>query len=134
MRAVSISKFFMVAVVTMATAGLALADSTSTVMYVGKRLNGENPSTRMIVFIDLVDTSKTVTFDLKTFEDLSDPNIQNILKIIAALPHRAAGTQVGTKGGFQECKTRLVLTIPAVRPDLNTQDWRIREINLRSQE
>ncbi|MDE0838473.1 MAG: hypothetical protein OSB41_05400 [Kiritimatiellae bacterium] len=134
MRALKISKLTIVAAFMVATAGISAAADTSTVMYVGKRSEGENPAKRLIVFIDLVDSSKTITFDLKTFKDRSDPNIQNILKVIAALPHRAAGTQVGTKGGFQECKTRLVLTIPAVRPDLNTQDWRIRELNLRPQE
>jgi hypothetical protein len=133
MRAISVSRLVIATVLTVATAGSLFAADTSTVMYVGKRSEGVNPPKRMIVFIDLVDTSKTITYDLKTFENRSDPNIYNILKVIGALPHRAAGTQVGRKGGFQECKTRLVLTLPAVRPDLNTQDWRIHEINLRPQ-
>jgi hypothetical protein len=130
---INIRKFLIVAVVTTATAVASIAADMRTVMYVGKRTAGESPTKRLIVFIDLVESSNTITFDLKTFENHSDPNIQNVLKVIAALPHRATGAQADTKGGFQECKTRFVLTIPAVRPDLNTQDWRIHEINLRHQ-
>lgn len=114
-------------------AGASLAEpaagDTSTLMYVGKRLAADGKTADVIIFIDLNNSSKTTAFNVKDFTEIDDANIQNLLKLILALPHRQPGEN--SAGAFHEVDSRLILSIPALRPELNTQSWRIEEVSLK---
>ncbi len=98
-------------------------------MYVGKRLAADGKTAEVIIFIDLNNSSKTEAFNVSDFADVDDANIQNLLKLIMALPHRHPGAK--SAGAFHEVDSRLIVTIPARRPELNTQSWRIAEMSLK---
>jgi len=105
------------------------AGDTKTLMYVGKRLAADGKTADVIVFIDLNNSSKTQAFKVGDFADIEDANIQNLLKLIVALPHRHPGEK--SAGAFHEVDSRLIISIPARRPELNTQKWRIEEMSLK---